>query len=356
MVDMLSQDEIDALLGGSSTAGSSKTFSNKDKDEVVKLFEQAIQKSGEVLSNLISKNVTLMYDSSDDESVLSEILGTQKCVVTSYEYKNGLKGKSAFVVKQEDAKVISDLMMGNEEVKKDEEFTDLNLSAFTEAVSQMVGASITTLTSILKDKIDVNPPKTDKVEGMGDLEKNIDLNDGTMVITYNLIVNDYITSDIYLVITNTIVEQIINKLNPPEPKKEEMSISNSDNQATALNNKIVDTSTTETKSNLVQMNNVNVKPVQFSDIHSSITQKQKENIDLIMDVPLEVTVELGRTHKSIREILEFAPGTIIELDKLAGEPIDILVNGKFVAKGEVIVIDENFGIRITEIIDVKDRL
>ena len=78
--------------------------------------------------------------------------------------------------------------------------------------------------------------------------------------------------------------------------------------------------------------------------------EQQENIDLIMDVPLEVTVELGRTNKSIKEILEFSPGTIIELDKIAGEPIDILVNGKFVAKGEVVVIEESFGVRIMEII------
>ena len=76
----------------------------------------------------------------------------------------------------------------------------------------------------------------------------------------------------------------------------------------------------------------------------------QENIGLIMDVPLEVTVELGRTKKSIAEILDFAPGTIIELDKIAGEPIDVLVNGKFVAKGEVVVIEESFGVRVTEII------
>ena len=77
---------------------------------------------------------------------------------------------------------------------------------------------------------------------------------------------------------------------------------------------------------------------------------QKENIDLIMDVPLEVTVELGRTSKTIKDILEFAPGTIIELNKIAGESVDVLVNGKNVAKGEVVVIEENFGVRITEII------
>ena len=97
---------------------------------------------------------------------------------------------------------------------------------------------------------------------------------------------------------------------------------------------------------------VNVQQAQFQNFSGAFNPAmfQQENIDLIMDVPLEVTVELGRTTKSIQEILDFAPGTIIELDKIAGEPIDVLVNGKYIAKGEVVVIEESFGVRITEII------
>ena len=96
---------------------------------------------------------------------------------------------------------------------------------------------------------------------------------------------------------------------------------------------------------------VNIQPAQFQNF-STVQQavQQPANIGLIMDVPLKVTVELGRTTKSISEILDFAPGTIIELDKIAGEPVDVLVNGKFVAKGEVVVIEESFGVRVTEIV------
>ena len=102
---------------------------------------------------------------------------------------------------------------------------------------------------------------------------------------------------------------------------------------------------------VVNNSTVNVQGAQFTPFVSNITpQLANENIDLIMDVPLEVTVELGRTHKSIHDILEFAPGTIIELNKIAGEPVDVLVNGKYVAKGEVVVIEESFGVRITEIV------
>ena len=96
---------------------------------------------------------------------------------------------------------------------------------------------------------------------------------------------------------------------------------------------------------------VNVSPAAFQPFSTDVNPlTQKENIELIKDVPLEVTVELGRTTKSIKDILEFAPGTIVELNKIAGESDDVLVNGKYVAKGEVVVIEESFGVRITEII------
>ena len=99
------------------------------------------------------------------------------------------------------------------------------------------------------------------------------------------------------------------------------------------------------------MPNVNIQPAQFQSFAQGQGEMvSAESIGLIKDVPLEVTVELGRTSKSISDILEFAPGTIIELDKIAGEPIDVLVNGKFVAKGEVVVIEESFGVRIMEIV------
>jgi flagellar motor switch protein FliN/FliY len=100
-----------------------------------------------------------------------------------------------------------------------------------------------------------------------------------------------------------------------------------------------------------QPQDVNVAPAAFQPFATDVNPlSQKENIELIKDVPLEVTVELGRTTKSIKDILEFAPGTIVELNKIAGESVDVLVNGKYVAKGEVVVIEESFGVRITEII------
>ena len=101
--------------------------------------------------------------------------------------------------------------------------------------------------------------------------------------------------------------------------------------------------------------NVPVQPAQFTPLSSEPVQVNEANIGLILDVPLDVTVELGRTKKSIKDILDLTNGSIVELDKLAGEPVDIHINGKLLAKGEVVVIDENFGVRITDIVSKEER-
>ena len=102
--------------------------------------------------------------------------------------------------------------------------------------------------------------------------------------------------------------------------------------------------------------NPNVQSVQFPALGGATAPGDQGNIGLLMDVYMEMTVELGRTRKLIRDILGMGEGTIIELDKLAGEPVDILVNHKLIAKGEVVVIEENFGVRVTEIVDPMDRV
>ncbi|MBO4508424.1 MAG: flagellar motor switch protein FliN [Spirochaetaceae bacterium] len=100
----------------------------------------------------------------------------------------------------------------------------------------------------------------------------------------------------------------------------------------------------------------NVQPLSFPNLQSGIGSTEQQNIGLIMDVYMEITVELGRTKKLIKDILGMGEGTIIELDKLAGEPVDILVNHKQIARGEVVVIDENFGVRVTEILSPMERV
>ncbi len=99
-----------------------------------------------------------------------------------------------------------------------------------------------------------------------------------------------------------------------------------------------------------------VQPVEFDHLHPTDEIGQRENIDRLMDITLNLSVELGRKNMQIKEILELGPGKIIELDKLAGEPVDLLVNGRLLARGEVVVVDENFGVRITDLVNPKERI
>jgi flagellar motor switch protein FliN/FliY len=112
----------------------------------------------------------------------------------------------------------------------------------------------------------------------------------------------------------------------------------------------------EAINSVIKNDEVQVQPVELGELRDEATIGDKSNIKLIMDVPLEVTVELGRATKQIKDILQFGIGTIVELDNLAGEPVDILVNGKYIAKGEVVVIDENFGVRIIDIVHPSKRI
>jgi flagellar motor switch protein FliN/FliY len=102
--------------------------------------------------------------------------------------------------------------------------------------------------------------------------------------------------------------------------------------------------------------NAAVKPADFPDLgQASSSPSGKPNIELVKDIQVTLTVELGRTDMLIQDILELTPGKVIELDRLAGEPLDIVVNGKLLAKGEVVVVDENFGIRLTQIVEPSQR-
>ena len=278
--------------------------------------------------------------------------------------------------------IIADLMMGGDGSNSEGELTELHLSAISEAMNQMMGSSATSLSSMINRKIDIMPPIA-KVIDFHDKPKADDIANfltGKFVkIAFKMTIGDIIDSeimqlfpiefakDLYQMFVvadepkNEVVETpVVNmqqaqmqqaQMQQPQmqqPQYQQQAAYNQDYNMQMSNGGQIMQSYAQQQIPIEQ--NVNVQSAQFQSFtQNMIPATQRENIDLIMDVPLEVTVELGRTNKSIKEILEFAPGTIIELNKIAGEPIDVLVNGKHVAKGEVVVIEENFGIRVTEI-------
>lgn len=381
MSDMLSQEEINALLGDSVDTNDDN---NPKKSEI--LTPENIDILGEVgnismgtaattLSSLLNNKVEI---STPTVSMLYPKELSSKydkpCVGLKINYKEGLVGSNLLVLKQEDVKIIANLMMGGDGnvSLENEELTELDLSAISEAMNQMVGSSSTSLSSMLGHKIDIDTPQAFILKFDEDtFFEELTIQDEYLVCnSFRMVVQGFIDSEIMQLLPIEFSENIIEKLKgseveipvqnqPQETKQPEPQVAPppqvTQSQSTPPPQVYMQQPVQPQSSNVIH-NNVNVQTAQFQSFDMNELAQQKENITIIRDVPLEVTVELGRTRKPIKEILEFNPGTVIELDKLAGEPIDILVNGKFIAKGEVVVIDENFGVRVTDIINTEERI
>lgn len=385
MSDMLSQEEINALLGDS-VADYDNNQENVNADiesEIMK--EENIDVLGEVgnismgtsattLSALLNHKVEISTPTVS--MVYPKELSSKydrPCVGLKINYKEGLVGSNLLILKQEDVKIISNLMMGGDgNVDPNEELTELDLSAISEAMNQMVGSSSTSLSSMLGYKIDIDTPQAFILKFDDDtFFKDLTTTDEHLVCnSFRMVVQGLIDSEIMQLLPIEFAKSIIDKLTTnkeAEQTKAVEQVSQPIPQPTVqqpiqqptvqqpIPQPMMQPSMASQPSNIMH-NNVNVQTAQFQSFDMNELVQQKENITIIRDVPLEVTVELGRTRKPIREILEFNPGTVIELDKLAGEPIDILVNGKFIARGEVVVIDENFGVRVIDIINSEERI
>lgn len=381
MSDMLSQEEINALLGDSVDTNDDN---NPKKSEI--LTPENIDILGEVgnismgtaattLSSLLNNKVEI---STPTVSMLYPKELSSKydkpCVGLKINYKEGLVGSNLLVLKQEDVKIIANLMMGGDGnvSLENEELTELDLSAISEAMNQMVGSSSTSLSSMLGHKIDIDTPQAFILKFDEDtFFEELTIQDEYLVCnSFRMVVQGFIDSEIMQLLPIEFSENIIEKLKGSEVEispQSQPEVTQSApapqvtpqpqvTQSVPAPQPMAMSQPMQSQSSNVMHNNVNVQTAQFQSFDMNELAQQKENITIIRDVPLEVTVELGRTRKPIKEILEFNPGTVIELDKLAGEPIDILVNGKFIAKGEVVVIDENFGVRVTDIINTEERI
>jgi len=266
--------------------------------------------------------------------------------------------------------------MGGDGTNISQDLTDLHLSAIGEAMNQMIGSSSTSLSTMFNKRIDISPPEAFVLhfQDFSQLEQFNNL-DKVVKIAFKMEIGDIIDSEIMQLIpidfAKKLVSNLLNNLSVEEkPKvlekstapqvKAEKPAKNDIHPKPPEKHNILNNNYQEMQENEPTKREehkvVNVQPIQYQTFDSEQWSAEKESIELIMDVPLEITVELGRTKKLIKDILEFGPGTILELDKLAGEPVDILVNGKYIAKGEVVVIDESFGVRITDIVSASKRL
>lgn len=416
MDGMLSQEEINALLGDLGNAGDtaqaaasdSSLLTPQEQDAIGEISNICMGTAATTLYTLVNQKVTITTPTVSVSSWDELVAGYEKpCVFINISYKEGIEGNNVLILREDDVKVITDLMMGGDGTNPADELTELHLSAICEAMNQMMGSSATSLSSMLGTKVDISPPSADLVKLIDEIDhtKVGSLHNNTFVkVFFRMEIGDLVDSSIMQLYPIDLAKDLYSKFEssqePPAPEPPKKAAEPAFVSAMgSIPQPVAAAQAPQPQQDMgygqpmmgqqpmgqpvmgqpmmgqpmgqpmmgqpmgqpmmqgmpygyaPPMQDVNVQPVSFQPFNmgaSPITQQ--ENIDLIMDVPLEVTAELGRTSKSIKEILEFSPGTIIELDRIAGEPIDVLVNGKLVAKGEVVVIEESFGIRVTEII------
>ena len=384
MDGILSQEEISALLNdtGSENATQNTSLTDNEKDAIGEIANISMGTAATTLFSLVNRKVEI------STPVVS--LATWDDIVEAYErpcvfiriaYTVGLDGNNLLILKENDVKIITDLMMGGDGTNTDGELGELHLSAICEAMNQMMGSAATSLSSMLNKTIDISPPHADLI----DLQENVDegtidefLKNPFVKISFKMEIGDLVNSTIMQLYPISFAKEMCASITQnmeqdaaanasvtPQPKAKpepqptpqpapQQTMQSQGMMGQAMQGQPMMGQPMQGQPMMGQPmmsqpmmgQPVNVQPAQFQPFMGDLSAAfQKENIDLIMDVPLEVTVELGRTSKSIQEILDF-----IELNKIAGEPIDVLVNGKYVAKGEVVVIEESFGVRITEII------
>ena len=426
MDGMLSQDEINALLSGMGSGGDdaestgtatvtdtpdnnsaedSFTLTESEKDAVGEISNISMGTAATTLSSLLSQKVNITTPKVevatwDDLSREYD----RPCVMMQISYKEGLAGNNVLILKENDVKIITDLMMGGTgTANPDEPLSELHLSAIGEAMNQMMGSAATSMSSMFNRKIDISPPVANLVETYNELDEGMPvfLNKPFVKVAFKMQIGDLIDSEIMQLYPKEFAQELLNMFSPssddssnsqpqpepqpasqapvqqPAPQAQPVQQPDMNMQQAGMMGQAVPQQGMAMQQGMpmqgmpygygmpmqgmmgqpmpmqgyAQPQDVNVAPAAFQPFATDVNPiSQKENIELIKDVPLEVTVELGRTTKSIKDILEFAPGTIVELNKIAGESVDVLVNGKYVAKGEVVVIEESFGVRITEII------
>jgi flagellar motor switch protein FliN/FliY len=386
--ELLSQEELDALLSGGTPSANDSGANDNSKDEVLTAEEKdaigeigniSIGSSATVLSSLLGQKVEIttpkVYESTM-ESTLSNFKDKDKVVVTEINFTEGVKGRSVFILTPKEASAIADLMIGGDGSNLKEDLTDLELSAVSEAMNQMMGSAATSMSEFFKTKVDIETPQTKYVDlSDTDTLKELFPVEPLIIVEFNLKIGDIIDSKMFQLLSIDYVRDIYAAMQTEVKKNvEEIDSNQQQNQQPVQSQPMQQPQYQQPVSNsnavpmmqqpiqqqpqyVPQQKQVyqNVQPAEFGQLNVEPTVPISK-MDLLLDVPVEIVAVLGRKKMLLRDILDLGPGALIELDKLAGENLDILVNGKIIARGEVVVVDENFGLRVTEILSPEERV
>lgn len=327
-------------------------LNEEEKDALGEISNICMGTSATTLSTLLGKRVVITtprVSISRGNEYLDDY--EKPVVLTEVEYTEGIDGRNSFLLKKEDALLITSLLMGSDPSDGiTEEMEEYYLSAISEVMNQMVGSSSTALATALHVQVNIAPPV---IKELTDDEKHERRNSDevSIVISFRMEIEDMLVSNIMQIMPFDFGKKLASSLCGKEEPVQHADVPDnivSNKESVGL---VMDTGANKDAYIEKSKKDVDLKEVKFQSFDTSNYGQAAagNNIDLIIDVPLQVTVVLGKTKKNIKEILEIGMGSIIVLDRLAGEMVDVLVNGKIFARGEVVVINDNYGVRITEL-------
>ncbi len=415
--EMLSQEEIEALLRGETleekksdanladgdTINMDDYLSPLEQDALGEVGNISFGSSATALSALLGQKVDITTPSISmiNRNKLEEEF-PHPYVAIQVEYTTGLTGMNLLVIQQSDAAIIADLMLGGDGLNPKPELGEIQLSAVQEAMNQMMGSAATSMSTVFNQKVDISPPSIDLMNiAMDQGKDNIPEDDYLVRVSFRLKIGDLIDSKLMQLLPLNFSKKIVRTLMGETDEETQSQVGATQVIENDVPTQVPPIYNQQPGADLMLQQQmygqpamqqpmyqeplqqpmyqqpmqqqpmqqqpvyqqpfaappVNVQQAQFASFDTAnISQNEARNLNMLLDIPLQLSVELGRTKRSVKEILDLSGGSVIELDKLAGEPVDILVNNRLIAKGEVVVIDENFGVRITDILSQADRL
>lgn len=352
----LTQEEIDAMMMGLNAAADEETageaLSQMDKDIIGEVGNISMSQAATTLSEILGYKVTITTPRVKSTNMKSILAASDKPkVVTSIEFKKGITGNNMLMLDVIDSGKIANLMMGGDGQVQSETLTEIEMSAVAEAMNQMIGSASTAMATMFGRTIDIFPPDVslwDEKNSINFDESKLDV--PVCEISFELEVESVLNSTIMQVFTLDAVHDMTRIM------LEDKATVIEDVAPPAEAPVVEQAPQTAPETRAVEVESVTVKKPEFQQLDNTDPKHHPKNLDLIMDVPLELSVMLGQSKKTIRDILSLGTGSVVELDKMTEEPLSIYVNGKMIAEGEVVVINENFGIRITNILSKENRL
>jgi len=369
----LSQEEIDSLLKGTGEDTRPETITEIEKDLLGEIGNISMGSASTALYQLINKQVNITTPKVRVNTLKNIKEGFEyPNIILDVEYTSGITGRNILIMQTTDAAVIANLMMGGDGKVSTTELSEIEVSAVQEAMNQMIGSAATSMATMFEREVNISPPKSIIWKEMNEkISETIPEEEEIVEICFDLTIEGLLQSNMMQILPIETAKKIVSIMMGEESYEKEDAIVDvkvennniftenevaSDYINSAYNEAAITSSQKGNIDNSIKEKSIEVHDASFESLNQGRVGESHRNIDLILDVPLDVSVVLGRTKKSIKDILNLSTGSLIELEKLAEEPVEVLVNGKKIAYGEVVVVDENFGVRITSIVSGAERI